>query len=656
MKIVLPILFLLLGAFPLLAGSLADALPEHSVFLLQVDNVQKARTEYQSSPLAEALSDVDPIQMMLSIYQKALEEGEVENPEELSVEELEAKLTKYSVMLKGILDHMEGEMIFGVGSLENAIRTFQEVSKIRETLYDDVSVGDEEDNANMEAIAKQEEQLELREMLAVFNEFYFLAEVKDGEALLGKIDAMLNEAMREQMYDQSEVMVEKLEWDGLPVYTLKGRDIDPDAEEQEDFVSVSWWTVKNNVWISRGTEEGLRKTLLALDAAPANRLSSTAGYVDAMQFLGDQDTRVYMDFSRIDPLIRLAVGEEALNKAMNGGKTMAAVMDWLGADAMMPYALGMSTREDGMHGKARFGFSRETVLSRMLIDPSQESAPIPPFLHKDMGQISSMRWGLGQGLRRIETEIGAFQPELTAGLGVLKAMMIGQLGMDVQSQFLDHFGTGVVMVQELDAEVMNDMIEMAEEADPAKQMQFRMEHPTNGQNYLLALELKNQEMVTSGLNTLLARVHPAGLPEPKMFQGHAIHSPMPGGEDSPMAKLVTYTILDGYLVMAIGDESMLHDAIRASNEPASRLIQDPAFQELRDQLPEGVMFEYTPRSVQQGAWEVIGSSLQAAGLELKGLPDMEKLGAVFGDSYSTAVRKGTVFETEIRSTFAPPAE
>ncbi len=658
MNVLLSTLFLFLGFLPLYAGSLADALPEHSVFMLQVENVQKARTEYQSSPLADVLNDMDPIKMMMSAYAKALEEGEIEEPGDLSVEEVEAQVTKYSLMMKGILDHVEGELILGVGSLENAITSFQEIETIRSALYEDMDVENEMESADMEALAKQEDDLETRELFAIINEFYFLAEVKEGDALLAKLETMLTEALQEQDDEYSEVALEKMDWDGLAVYTLKGRDLDPDAEaeDQDEFVNISWWTVKNNVWILRGTEEGLKKTLLALDAPPANRLSASPGYVDAMQFLGDQETKLYMDFSRIDPLVRLALGPEKLNEVAQGVKSPAMVMDWLGADALLPYVLGFSTRNDGMHGKARFGFSRETPLSRMLIDPSMDPAPIPSFLHKDMGQISSMRWSLGAGLRRVETELGAFQPELTAGLGVVKAMMIGQLGMDVQSQFLDHFDTGLVMAQQLDAEVMEKMLDMAEESDPAKMMQFRMEHPTNGQNYLLGLQLKNQELVTSGLNTLLARVHPNGIPEPKMFQGHAIHSPIPGGEDSPMANLITYTILDGYLVVAIGNETMLHDAIRASNEPASRLIQDPAFQAFRDQLPQGVMFEYTPRAVQQSAWSVIASSLAAAGMELEGLPDMEKLGAVFGDSFSTAIRKGTVFETEIHSTFAPETE
>jgi len=641
------------------AWYLTYALPENSVFMLQVRDVQKEKDDYKASPLAEVLKDFDYTSLMMSAFSLAEEEGEMELPDGMSLDQLEAQMRKYSLMQKEILGHLNGEMVMAVGNLEDAIKTFMETDKIREGRYENMGVEDNMEGADMEALAKQEDDLGTREMFAVFNELYLLAEVNDGEVMLGKIETMINELLEEvpaEDAEEIETVLEKLEWDGLAVYTLKVRDVDPDAEEQDEFINVTWWTVKNNVFISRGTEEGLKKTLLALDAPPPNRLSASEGYVDAMQFLGDQETRLYMDFSRIDPLIRLMMGDEMMNEAIDGGKTPAMIMNWLGADALIPYVLGFSTREDGMHGKARFGFSRETALSRMLIDPSMDPAPVPPFLHKEMGQISSMRWGLGTGLRRVETEIGAFQPELTAALGVMKAMMIGQLGMDVQSQFLDHFDTGVVMAQQLDSEVMEKMLEMAEEEDPAKMMQFRMENPTNGQNYLLGLQLKNPEMVTSGLNTLLARVHPSGLPEPKMFQGHAIHYPMPGAGDSPLAGLVTYTILDGYLVVAIGDEGMLHDAIRASNEPASRLMQDPAFQAFRDNLPEGVMFEYTPRSVQQSAWQVIGSSLEAAGLELEGLPDMEKLGAVFGDSFSTAVRKGTVFETEIHSTFAPPAE
>lgn len=659
MKKLLPLLPLVLGSFPLFAGSLADALPENAVFMLQVENVQEAREQYKASPLADALKDMDMTKLMMSMVNQGMENGEVDLPADLSPDEFEAQFTKYTGMMKGISEHLTGEMVMGLGSLENAINTFKEVSEIRDALYEEVEFDkDDEDAGDMEAIAKQEEEFETREMFAVFNEFYFLAEVKEGEALLTKIENMITESLQESEDETSEVKMETADWDGLKVYSLQGRDVDPDLEEDEqaDFIGFSWWTVKNNVWVSRGTEEALRQTLQALDQAPAERLSASPGYVDAMQYLGEQDTKVYMDFSRIDPLIRLIAGDEMMNTDMQQGLTPKKIMDWLGADALLPYVVGFSIRAEGIEGKARFGFTRETGLSRMLIDPSEDPAPTPAFLHKNMGQVSSMRWGLGDAIRRIEKEIGTLQPEFTAVLGMGKAMMIGQLGMDVQTQFLDHFGSGLVMVQELDKEVMEQMLEMAEEEDPMKQLEFRMQHPTNGQNYLMALELKNPETVMSGLNTLLSRVHPEGMPEPKMFQGHAIHSPMPGAEDSPMANLVTYAVLDGYLVVSIGSEKMLQDAIRASNEPASRLIQDPAFQAMRDTLPEGVMFEYTPRSVQQNAWSIIESSLQAAGVELEGLPDFEKLGAVFGDSFSSATRKGTVFEAEVRSSFVDPAE
>jgi hypothetical protein len=350
----------------------------------------------------------------------------------------------------------------------------------------------------------------------------------------------------------------------------------------------------------------------------------------------------------LDPLVRAIIGEEALNQPTRpNAKTPAQILDWLGLDALLPYAFAFQVEPDEMRGTGRFGFSRETPISRILIEPTTEPAPMPPFLNKDFSQVSSMRWSLPRAIRQMD-------PQLAMGIAMGKGFLTGQLGMDVQTQFLDHFGDGMVFVQEMDAGVMEKMMKASQNQDTREIMALTQAHPTNGQNYLLGLEVKNLQAISGALNTLLSKAHPGGLPGPEMFRGHPVHNPVPENAGAAGRGLIRYTFLDNYLLIAVGNPTLLHQAITASGDPQRQLANDREFQQLLDRFPRAQMFEYASGQQQAAAWDIISTSLGGLLNNPADAPDFSAFAEVIQGSVSVTNRQGTIFEMKSSTTFIPP--
>jgi hypothetical protein len=185
-------------------------------------------------------------------------------------------------------------------------------------------------------------------------------------------------------------------------------------------------------------------------------------------------------------------------------------------------------------------------------------------------------------------------------------------------------------------------------------MALNQRHPTGGQNYLIGLEVDNLQAVSGALNTLLAKLHPNGLPEPEMFRGHPVHNPMPANAGASTRGIVRYTFLDNYLLIAVGDPALLHKAITASNEPADRLADDPEFQRMRDEFPRAQVFEYASGKQQAAAWDIIASALGGILKNPEDIPDFSAVGEVIQGSISVMNRQGTVFELNSLTLFRDP--
>lgn len=651
-----PVVLLLAAAtwLPLGARDFADHLPAGSLLFVQGEDIPANREKYQTLPYIQNMEAFNWKAPLVRLYEQLLQSGEIDDTAPLpqSGAELEKSLDVLTERMDVIGSHLDGSLALSLGTFENMIHVFQETSRDRRESL----AGQAGDSMDMEAFAEREAARTVKEMKALGGEIVFLAEVREGEALMQEVAGWVTDLLQKQPASGEQVALKTLDWNGTPVYTL-ALEADPDAEEPApDHMSV-WWTVEDGVWTVTGSEAGLRRTLDNLRAPVADSLSASPAYRESIRFLGEQDSIGYINFPRVDALLRTGIGDEALRRpATPGGTTPEKLLDWLALDALLPYALGFRFDHEGMHGTGRFGFNRETPLSRILLEPTNAPAPLPPFLNKDFGQVSTTHWSLPRALRQLEKELTALDPNIAAGLNMGKGFLTAQVGMDLQTQFLDHFGSGLVAVQEMDPEVMKKMMEISQTGDAAEMLAFNQRHPTNGQNYLLALQVDNLQAVSSGLNTLLAKLHPTGLPDPEMYRGHPVHNLLPDRAGPAASGLVRHTFLDEYLLISVGDPRLLHKAIAASNEPSVRLENDPHYQRLRDRFPEAQLVEYASGDQQAAAWDIISTALGGVFENPADVPDFSVFSEGIQGSISVMTRQGTVLEMKSLTTFALPEE
>ncbi|GEM_PF-2234340 len=698
LRIVLP-LFLLSVSSGLRAMDFTDVAPANSLMVLQLRNVAEFRERWEASPMGIAVEEYDWEQLFLTMalmgqkeemeafemMKEIMEEGEdldeleLEKPEEIDPEEFRQEMAEAREKLEEMKGHFTGSMAVVVGDMREMTEMMIKHAPIIEELYKDVDWESEEDEDPVFDKAFNEEmRLEALQTRAIAKDFWFLAEVEEGEKLLETLSTWIKEELQEQEDEEIPMTLETLEEDGLTFYHMEMdlEDLDEEEYNEEDKALLKlepqpWWTVNaEGVFVFAVTEEGLRKALAHLDNPPAETLSTSEGYQQSHAHLGESDLLVYLNLPALEAPIRsMALAEEKQSKAMNaamgleeeeeGPMDVTKLMDWLALDALLPISVGMTMEEDRILSRSRFGFSRESALARILVDPSEFAPPQPAFIHKDLPQVSLGNWSLKRFYEQIEKEAGVLMPEAAAGLMMGRMMLAQQIGLDPKLQLIDHLGTGIVAAQEVDMAVLDQMLDLAqaaeEEGDVEELMAFNQKNPTNGQYYLIGLQVANRDAVSGALNTLLSKLHPEGLPEPADYKGVPIHSPIPKAAGEMVnPDLFTYAFLEDYLVLSVGSPRMLHRAVDALKDPDLRLWKDADYLELRDSLPaEGHFLEYNSGAQQAAAMQTLQRSVpMMMGLEPNSgeIPDFSKLGTAVKDAMGVTKRSEFAFETvgEIR--------
>lgn len=675
----LPVLLLsaTLGLGALRAGNFPDHVPGDGLLYLEVADVPANRENIAASPLGGAWGRIDWKQLLVGAYRLGMADGDaVPDQPAADPAELKADLERAEQRAGEFVDHLSGSLAFSAGDFVELADLLKRHGDIRESLHPEPPMGGEglevmEDSPDFEQALEREQELDAEEMKAAAAEFRVLADVRDGDALLDKLASWIREDIQEQAAGDEPLKLDTLDWKGLRVFRLTTDsdkqggeplrmrdlgDVEPSAAAVPEGVGL-WWTVRNGVLAVAFTERGLRDSLRDLGAPPASALSTTRDFREAVGPLGERDFLLFVNPARVDPLIRKGLeGREA----EAGNLQPEKILDWLALDALRPYALATRLTPEGIRTRARMGFTRETPISRILIDPTEEPAPTPPWVHRDYQQVSSFNWHLGDAWTRIERELTALAPEAAAGMGVGRMLLTSQVGFDIKLQFLDHLAGGVLMAQQIDTRVLTEMMDLAEREDMNALMEFNQRHPTNGQYYLIALEMKNPAAISSALNTLMAKFHPAGAPEPVDFRGQAIHYPLagiPGLEER--TTMASYTLLNDYLLISIGEPELLHKAVTASLDPEARLWRREDYLETRDRLPpRATILEFVSGKQQESVTKVLQNSLSMlmSDEDGGGLPDFTPLGRVVRNSLGVTVRDGLVFDVEGFIRFRPAEE
>lgn len=645
------------------ARDFADTLPEKTSLLFQIEDVAGYSERVKETPLGTALAKINWINVAKSLGEMNPDmEDEEGNTPDLSPDDWK-KMEERFATLKG---HFKGTFAISAGDFTDAARLIAKHKKEREALYGGDEAEDEQSDEQFEADLNRELNMDALEGLAFASQFRVLAVVQDGEGLLKSLESWARSDIQNATEDEIPEEFKELEIEGTTVYAvLEGTP--EDAEEADKALAAlqpgAYWALVDDVWVLGFSEEGIRTAIRDLQDLPPSPLSRSESYRDTLLHIGEHDLLMYMNLSRFDAWLRAALVDPNAPppenpNPMTAGMTPEKILNWLALDAILPYGLGAQLTDEGIATRARFGFSRDTALTRILIQQTDQPAPTPVFVHRGVQQVSLAQWSLTTFYEKLELELATLSPQAAMGLGMGRMMATGQLGIDFKTQLLDHLGGGLVFSQEIDPEVLNKMLDLTRD-NPEAVGEYTQNHPTNGRYMLLGLEMKNRDGIAGALNTLVAKLHPQGAPEPERFMDHDIVIPMLGLQGgAPTEKIFSYTLLDGYLLIAIGNPVLLHRAIQASENPDDRLWREPQFESIRKRLPaDGQFMEYTSGKQTSSAFEILEKSLGMLGEETgedSPLKDLVGLGEVFVNSMGLSIQKGLVYEIEGFMAFGEP--
>ncbi len=635
-------------------AALQDQIPADTLAVLHIRNVPSLSSAWNRSPMGEAFAAFEWAELLQQILLagEPSESGDEETtPDPASlrrhIEEATENWSRFH-------PYLSGEALFVIGDLADALRLTHANKALRETLYEDIDWEKEGEDPAFDAALQREMELDARETLHYLRAFLCMAEVRDGSGLLAFLEKTIREDLLEQEAgDQVEELLVH-DWKGLPVYSLATRP-DEDADERtRQLLALEpsiWYTVSNGVLYLTLSEEGLRDALERQTNPPASRLPELATLTSA-DASTPMDIGFLVNFPRLDALLRIPLGTTGNDPSSTPSPTQ--FLDWLSLDALLPYIGGLRVGEEGLHTRGRFGFRRETPLSRLLLDPSEAPAPTPPFVHRNLVQVSTAQWSLGRFLTTLEQELASLSPGVATRLAGARMAATGLLGVDIKAHFLDQIASEFLLAQDVDVGILHEMLDLTQSLespeDLEKMAKFQRENPTNGQYILLALEIKDREVVSGFLQTLAARLNPQGPKPPEEYKGVTLHFPLPDrGESGPSPKILGYTFLENHLLVSLGNPHLLRQAIDAHQDPALRLWTDPAYQDFHEKHAgaPGQMLEYASGRAQDGAATLLQRSLGTL-LELRGgtLPDIRPLVSTLRRVIGVTRRLGLLYETE----------
>ena len=666
---ILPRLFFVLFAgtcFRVSAKDFAEKTSAESLLYLEIRDVPAFRQRLREIPALEVLAEFDWNTLTLQLFEIGLLNVEDPDPEEedITTEDMETALDALEQTWEELVSHLDGDIAFSMGNFTDVVGVFRENAlvraNLREIAFEEGLEGDEElTEEQMEELSRRlsmESRLDAMEFASILDQFHIWIDVKEEKELEEKLVTWAEEFLSDESEDsESEIQLTKTPVNGTTFYSLRADDdiLNPPSLN---------WAIHDGIWMITFTPDSLDEALEILANPPVKSLANHQAYQEAVTYVGPADYVMYLNFAPLDDLIRemmAGIPEESTQNYSFLGQfpTAEAVLEWLDLKGMLPYVLGSRWEMEGILTRGRLGFRRESALSRIVIDPTEETIEVPAFLNKNVGQFASFIWDLGNGWTRMETELMGLAPQAAAALGLGRMLVSGQVGFDLKLQLLDHLNGKMVLVQSIDPEVIKKIMNASDQNNPAGVMQVQMEHPTGGQNYLFALGMEDEAAVREAFNRLMTRFNPLGNPEPVMVENHEVYYPIPEEfQSGRYHRLVTYAFLDDYLLIAFGDDTLLSDAIRASQDPALQLAHQPDFQDLRAKLPPNpISMEYSNADQQKKGMELLQASLsmfQSQHPDVE-LPDFTALAEIMKQTLAVSIRKGLVFEVESRIEFSP---
>jgi hypothetical protein len=450
---------------------------------------------------------------------------------------------------------------------------------------------------------------------------------------------------------------------------LQARIRDPEAVEAlftelRTAIPGLHWGFQDHVVTVGFSETAVAEALAENQPPETAPLASTPDFIQAREVIGPHDTFFYVNlpviFDALAPLLQSVQSNTA-------GMDVQRVAAWLEPRALLPLAFGtfLDLSEQDLRIRSHYGFRNETGLSRLLLASTDKPAPLSPFVHKDADQVMTLHWNPARTLQTFQQDLSRIAPELGIAFGFLKMSFNVNIGLDIETQFLQTLGTGITLVTETDQAVIDQLAQLQDLEDPSALLALSQQHPTGGIHYLIGFELENPEPFQTSLETLITRLTRAPLPGP-IQDGDVEKTYLFSNLTTLPAELRTKiagTFLENHWLLAIGDTSMLKRAHTAFSRESERLWTQPDLIksltpiEPKDSVhvlryTSGREMQNTLRQLQTGArWLSIlsGGAVTFTGA----LPEHP----LFLNSIGTSVRGEQRLINETRIRFAPqPAE
>lgn len=438
---------------------------------------------------------------------------------------------------------LAGELVLSVSGLEPYLALLSEHREKRLTLWNDVDWSD--DTTSMDSILAAQEEMTRLETEALRATLTLQARIHDPEAVTALLTPLT---------------------ETLPALQ---------------------WDLRDHLLTLSFSETGLQTALAHRETPPAATLTASEDFTQAAAALGEHDTLLYINLPRIaSQLFTLIPAPPA--DAPETALTPARLRERLDPEGLLPAAFAARLTPDALHFLSHYGFRRESILSRLLLDSTPDPAPTPTFVHRDADQVHTLHWNSSSFLQTLQQDLATLSPELGIGIGFIKMAAAVQLGIDPDTQLLQTLGTGITLITETDHTLVNRLAALNPSEDAAEMLALSQEHPTGGVHYLLALEVKDLPRLQQSLDTLVATLSGAPMPAPLTRDGLDITYPLTNMAEvpEPFRPLVAHTFLDNHLLIAIGNPDLLQRAALAHSDPAQRLWTHPGYLATRARLPE----------------------------------------------------------------------
>lgn len=530
---------------------------------------------------------------------------------ELASPELQSVLTH----LRQLQAQIDGEVLLRIANPGAALKDLMALQQERGLLWENLDLSAEEDPELDDLLARQEamrrQSYETLRALVVFQ-----AHIRDAEA----VEALL--------------------------------------ADLKTHLPALHWAVENQRLTLTFSETGVTEAKALLNADEHRPLSATPDFLQTMEALGRQDTLMYVNLPQIVALfapILETIQEETPQF------DLAPFTAWLEPEALLPMAFSsyIAVPPRDLILRSHYGFRRETGLASLLLGKNDAPAPTPEFVHRDVDQMLSMHWHPAETLRNVQLDLSRLSPQLGIAFGFFKMTLNVNLGLDIETQFLQTLGSGLTIVSVTDHAVVEQLAQLQNLEDPAALLALSQQYPTGGLYYLIGFELEDADTFRTSLETLITKLTQSPLPAPiqdgdieKTFLfTHATGLP------AELRTQIAGTFLGDHWLLAVGDTSLLHRAHEAQQDESLRLWTQEDYLATRATLPaEAQSLNYTSgkelqnslRQLQTGA-EFL-SMLSGGAVTFSGsLPEAP----LFLNSIGTAVRKDQRFINETRLRFAP---